>query len=121
MLKGDTPAQNRINKQEFEKLCGMWATKADIAGFFDVSEDTVETWCKKNYDGDTFSAVYKKKSAKGNVSLRQAQLKSALNGNVTMQVWLGKQHLGQKEYADITNTEEQRIVIVNDLPKDEDE
>ena len=120
MLKGDTPAQNRINKQEFEKLCGMWATKNDIAGFFDVSEDTVETWCKKNYDGDTFSVVYKKKSAKGNVSLRQAQLKSALNGNVTMQVWLGKQHLGQKEYAENNNTEEQRIVIVNDLPKDDE-
>ena len=96
MVKGDTPAQNRIRKDEFEKLCGMWCTEKEIASFFEVDEDTINTWCKKTY-GMTFSDTYKTKSTKGNVSLRQAQFKSAMKGSVPMQIWLGKQQLGQKD------------------------
>lgn len=80
----------------FENLCGMWCTLVEISEFFGVSEDTLESWCKDTYN-ETFSEVYKKKSSKGNMSLRRWQLKSAEKGNVTMQIWLGKQHLGQKE------------------------
>ena len=53
------------------------------------------------YPHERFSDVYKKKSSKGNVSLRRWQLKSAEKGNVTMQIWLGKQHLGQKEKFEV--------------------
>jgi hypothetical protein len=35
------------------------------------------------------------------MSLRRAQWKSAEGGNVTMQIWLGKQWLGQKEQHEI--------------------
>ena len=96
MVKGDTPAQDKIIKEQFENLCGMWCTLIEIADFFGVSEDTVETWCKNTYN-ETFSDVYKKKCSKGNISLRRWQMKSAEKGNVTMQIWLGKQHLNQKE------------------------
>lgn len=103
MVKGDTPAKDKINKDVFENLCGMWCTLVEISEAFGVSEDTVESWCKDTYD-ETFSEVYKKKSSKGNMSLRRWQLKSAEKGNVTMQIWLGKQHLGQKEkYPDEVN------------------
>lgn len=100
MVKGDTPAKNKIEKDIFEKLCGMWCTLVEIADFFGVSEDTVESWCKDVYDA-TFSEVYKKRSSQGNISLRRWQLKSAEKGNVTMQIWLGKQHLGQKEKVEV--------------------
>lgn len=100
MVKGDTPAKNKIIKETFEKLCGMWCTLIEIADFFGVSEDTVESWCKDVY-GERFSDVYKKRSSQGNVSLRRWQLKSAEKGNVTMQIWLGKQHLGQKERVEV--------------------
>lgn len=96
MIKGDTPAQNKIDKNTFEKLCGMWCTLIEIADFFGVSEDTVERWCQKTYEM-RFADIYKKRSSQGNISLRRWQLKSAEKGNVTMQIWLGKQHLGQKE------------------------
>lgn len=96
MVKGDTPAQYKIKQDEFENLCGMWCTLVEIAEFFGVSEDTVETWCKNTYN-ETFSEVYKKKCSKGNISLRRLQMKSAEKGNVTMQIWLGKQHLNQKK------------------------
>lgn len=109
MVKGDTPAKDKIIKDTFEKLCGMWCTLVEIADFFGVSEDTVESWCKDNY-GMTFSEVYKRRSSQGNISLRRWQLKSAEKGNVTMQIWLGKQHLGQKEKVEV-DTEKSNGVL----------
>lgn len=42
--------------------------------------------------------VYKaQKRAKGEAVLREIQLQTALEGNVTMQIWLGKQYLGQND------------------------
>lgn len=117
MVKGDTPAQNKIKQDEFENLCGMWCTLVEIAEFFGVSEDTVETWCKNTYN-ETFSEVYKKKCSKGNISLRRLQMKSAEKGNVTMQIWLGKQHLNQKEKVedDTDNTKtNQNITNIAEL------
>jgi|RhiMethySRZTD1v2_1073278.scaffolds.fasta_scaffold2325415_1 hypothetical protein len=37
----------------------------------------------------------------GRASLRRAQFKSALAGNAAMQIWLGKQLLGQRDKHDI--------------------
>ena len=112
MVKGDTPAKNKIDKTTFEKLCGMWCTLVEIADFFGISEDTVESWCKDTY-GMTFSEVYKKRSSQGNISLRRWQLKSAEKGNVTMQIWLGKQHLGQREKVEVDT--EKANGILNEL------
>lgn len=110
MVKGNTPAKDKIDKSTFEKLCGMWCTLIEIADFFGVSEDTVERWCKETYE-DTFAEVYKRRSSQGNISLRRWQLKSAEKGNVTMQIWLGKQHLGQKEKVEV-DTEKSNGVLV---------
>lgn len=92
----------KIEKEDFEKLCSMQCTLVEIAGFFDCSEDTIENWCKKTYRGQTFSEVYKRKSAKGKISVRRKQFQVADSGNATMLIWLGKQYLGQREYQDIT-------------------
>ena len=105
MLKGHTPAKDKINKEQFENLCNMWCTLIEISEFFGVSEDTVESWCKDTYN-ETFSDVYKKKNSKGKIALRRWQMKSAEKGNVTMQIWLGKQYLKQREHFpdEIDNT-----------------
>lgn len=97
MLKGHTPAKDKINKEQFENLCNMWCTLIEISEFFGVSEDTLESWCKDTYN-ETFSDVYKKKNSKGKIALRRWQMKSAEKGNVTMQIWLGKQYLKQREH-----------------------
>ncbi len=91
----------KIDKESFEKLCAMHCTLIEIASFFNCSEDTIERWCVEKYN-ETFADVLKKKSAKGNISLRRSQFQSAESGNVTMQIWLGKQWLGQKEQQDVS-------------------
>lgn len=121
MVKGHTPAKDRIRKEEFEKLCSMWCTLIEISDFFDVCEDTLEDWCKDEY-GMTFSDVYKRKSSKGNMALRRWQMKSAEKGNVTMQIWLGKQHLNQKETIDVNNNEISKLdTLLKEIEKDANE
>lgn len=89
-----------IDQSDFEKLCVLQCTKEDIANWFECSEDTIEKWCKRTY-GETFTAVFAQKREKGKVSLRRMQWKSAEAGNVTMQIFLGKQYLGQKDQQGI--------------------
>ena len=57
----------KIDKDEFEKLCGIQCTEEEIAGWYKCSIDTVENWCKKTYK-TTFSDVYKKLSATGKIA-----------------------------------------------------
>ena len=65
MLKGDTPAQNKIKKEEFEKLCSLQCTITEICDWFNVEDDTLNSWCKATYNGKTFSEVFKIKRGIG--------------------------------------------------------
>lgn len=100
MVKGDTPAQNRIKREEFEKLCSLQCTYNEICDWFDVEDDTLNSWCKKTY-GTTFSEVFKIKRGKGQISLRRTQWKLA-EKNAAMAIFLGKQYLGQTDKVETT-------------------
>lgn len=95
MINGGRP-KKEIDKKAFENLCSLQCTKDEICGFFDVHEETLTRWCHDTY-GEGFSDVYKKKSASGKMSLRRMQFRTAEEGNATMQIWLGKQYLGQTD------------------------
>lgn len=88
--------RTQINWDEFDKLCGLQCTLAEIASWFECSEDTIENACKREKKM-RFSDYYKTKSSKGKIALRRYQMKQAEAGNVTMQIWLGKQLLGQTD------------------------
>lgn len=95
MVKGDTPAQDRIDKKQFENLCGLQCTYNEVCDFFNVDDKTLNSWCKSTY-GTTFSEVFKAKRGKGQISLRRMQWKLA-EKNASMAIFLGKQYLGQKD------------------------
>ena len=95
----------KIDKGQFEKLCGMQCTLEEIASFFDCCDDTINNWCKEVYD-DNFSGVFKRKSGTGKISLRRTQFKIAEKGNASMAIFLGKQYLGQKDIIETDNTHE---------------
>lgn len=90
----------QIDKIMFEKLCGLMCTEDDIANFFNCSIDTINNWCKSEYDM-TFSDIYKKKSVVGLISLRRNQWKLS-EKNASMAIWLGKQYLGQTDKVETT-------------------
>ncbi len=88
-------AQDKIDRRQFETLCGIQCTEEEICAVFDVSKDTLLRWCKRTYK-KSFADVFKEKKACGKISLRRSQWKMA-ERNATMAIWLGKQYLGQKD------------------------
>jgi hypothetical protein len=93
----ETPSTKRVlTAEQFEKLCGIQCTLPEMAAFFGYSEDTVERWAEREY-GMKFAEVFSQKRGKGRVSLRRMQWQTAASGNPTMQIFLGKQYLNQRE------------------------
>ena len=103
--------RKEIDERDFESLCTLQCTKEEICGFFDVSDKTLENWCKRTY-AEGFSEVFKKKRGKGKISLRRAQFRLA-EKSASMAIWLGKQWLGQKDTVEIERPDE--VVISNNL------
>jgi hypothetical protein len=87
--------KKEIDKATFEKLCGLQCTKEEFCGFLNVTDKTLENWCRETY-GQGFSEVFRQKRSSGKVSLRRAQFKLAKK-NASMAIWLGKQYLGQRD------------------------
>lgn len=102
--------KKEIEKNKFEALCGIMCTRDEICDILGVSDKTLTGWCMREY-GESFSAVYKKKSASGKASLRRHQFKLAEN-NATMAIWLGKQYLNQ---SDNTQAEEAAAKTIDAL------
>lgn len=78
----------KIDPQQVEALAALHCTNVEIAAFFGCHVDTVR---------DRFSTELAKGREKGKIKLRRLQWQSAENGNVTMQIFLGKQYLGQSD------------------------
>lgn len=95
--------RKEIDQAEFEKLCALQCTKAEIAGFFNVSEDTVERWCKRTYK-ESFAVVFANKRSGGKISLRRSQFRLAEKDS-RMAIWLGKQYLEQCEPIEVKRLE----------------
>lgn len=90
-----------IDKTEFEKLCGLQCTKQEVCCWFDVTDKTLERWCKEVYKRG-FSEVFAQKREIGKISLRRSQFQLAKK-SASMAIFLGKNWLGQKdsiEYED---------------------
>lgn len=87
-----------------ERLAKIQCTEEEIAYAIGVERHTLAS-------RPEFSTIYKKGRMEGRISLRRAQAKKAFEGNTTMQVWLGKQWLGQtdKQEQTITQTPERII------------
>ena len=88
-----------INQKQFESLCSIQCTEEEICDVLDVTPKTLQAWCRTTYKKG-FSQVFKEKRSLGKASLRRSQWKMA-ETNPTMAIWLGKQHLGQRDNRDI--------------------
>ena len=95
--------RKEINKTEFEKLCFLQCTEREVCSWFDVSDETLNKWCKENYDGRTCLAVFKEKRENGLISLRRTQFQLA-EKSPAMAIFLGKNLLGQTDKMEQTQT-----------------
>lgn len=101
----------KIDWEEFDKLCMIHCTRAEIALWFNISEDTIERACKRE-KGMHFAVYYDQKKGKGKAALRRKQFQMAMDGNVALLIWLGKQYLGQSDKSeDIVRQYAEPIVV----------
>jgi hypothetical protein len=77
-----------LDEETIARLARIQCTNEEIAAICGCHRDTLH---------ERFSDVIKRERESGKSSLRRLQWKSATKGNVTMQIWLGKQLLGQKD------------------------
>lgn len=95
LIVGRAPNQRVIPPDEVYYLASLGCTMREIANWFGVKENTL------SYN---FQEYIQKAQEETKQKLRQAQIKAALGGNVTMLIWLGKQYLGQSENPAMTDT-----------------
>lgn len=112
-------AQEKIDREQFEKLCELQCTEIEISGYFRVSHDTLQRWCKEVYNTD-FAYIYEQKKGTGKIALRRYQMQQA-EKNPTMAIWLGKQYLGQRDNFETENKDENKVTIIDDISGDVNE
>ena len=77
-----------VPPEEVYKLAAIGCKDSEIANWFGIAYDTL----KYNF---TEELIKGREDVK--IALRRAQLTTALEGNATMQIWLGKNILGQTD------------------------
>jgi len=90
-----------LDLRQVEELARIGCTEADMAAVLGVSVDTIQ---RRKRDCEEFRGVIEKGRAALRNSLRRLQVKKALEGNVTMLIWLGKQLLGQSDRHDFEHS-----------------
>jgi hypothetical protein len=104
--------RKQIDKTEFEKLCFLQCTEREFCSWFDVSDETLNKWCKENYDGRTFLDVFKEKRENGIISLRRTQFQLA-EKSPAMAIFLGKNLLGQTDKMEQTVNGGEALTNIN--------
>lgn len=115
--KGGRPPKLQPDEETLNKVYNLGklqCTTREAAAFLEVCHDTFLK----------FIDQYKKAREKfesgketGKLSLRRMQLKSAEGGNVTMQIWLGKQLLDQKDKHEHGGDKENPIAHVHTVQR----
>ena len=82
--------KKQVNAALVEELASIGCTEDEIASACDCSVSTLDR---------RFADVIRKGRDSAKSSIRRLQFKSANAGNVTMQIWLGKQYLGQADVS----------------------
>ena len=111
-LKKRGRKRTKIDFEKAEKLATIMCTQSEIAAVLDVPLSDLE-------HNPEFLRIHKKGMENGRASLRRMQYAAANGGNVTAQIWLGKQYLGQKDRQELTGKDDAPLIPVRDIPDEE--
>ena len=106
--------RKEIDYKLLDSLCQIQCTGEEIASIMGISYDRLNIHLKEEM-GIGFKDYYKEKSASGRASLRRAQWKAAAEGNVVMQIWLGKNYLEQSDKREVESTMTVRVPLLEDM------
>ncbi len=101
-----------IDYEKAEKLATIMCTQSEIASVLGVSVALLE------HDPE-FLRIHKKGMEHGRASVRRMQFTAANSGNVTMQIWLGKQYLGQRDKQELTGADNTPLIPAREMSDEE--
>jgi len=91
----NNPETKKVDLKLVETLASIGCTLKEIGLGIGLSKRQVQ----RRQKSEAFHDAIERGRAKGGISLRRAQWKAAVEeGNVTAQIWLGKQMLGQRSF-----------------------
>lgn len=110
VVKGIVVGRNKIivPPEEVEHFASLGCTDREIANYFNVTESTLRY---------NFSDYLVKGRHQLKTTLRQAQLRFALEGNATLLIWLGKNILQQND-AGTTSDDVRALPWTDDMDDD---
>ena len=115
------PKKN-IDWRKVDKLLEAQCHGTEIAAYFGIHEDTLYKRVQEEFNMG-FSAYSQQKKSKGKAALKLAQWENAQGGNTPMQIWLGKNHLDQKDKVEkeIKGGRTINISITDELQEEKEE
>jgi IS30 family transposase len=89
-----------IDWKKVDKYLQAHCDGAGIAGLLGIDPETLYRACQRDHKIG-FSEYAAQKKGEGKELLRAKQFETAMSGNVSMQIWLGKQYLNQRDRAEM--------------------
>jgi hypothetical protein len=102
-----------IDWNKVDKYLQAQCDGVGIAGLLGIHPNTLYKACDETYK-ISFSVYSEQKKSEGKELLRAKQFQTAMEGEKTLQIWLGKQYLGQRDKHDIEHSGEIKIDFTND-------
>jgi hypothetical protein len=90
------PKKYNIDGNHVQNLARLGCTNIEIANFYGCDESLIR---------HSYSEFLTKGRSEQKLRLRQLQMRSAENGNITMQIFLDKNILGQADKIETTQSE----------------
>lgn len=112
-----------IDWKKVDNLLKAQCDGVGIAGILGIHPNTLYLAVESEFK-ISFSEYSAQKKSEGKELLRAKQFESAMSGDKTMLVWLGKQYLEQRDKSDNNNnnTETAKIIVeTNEQAKELDE
>lgn len=94
------PKPKEINWDKLDAALQFGARLLDCRGLLDLDEETIRKAIKEKHDLN-FGDYRELRMSTMRTKLLQKQFDVAMQGNVAMLIWLGKQHLDQKDKQEI--------------------
>lgn len=97
-----------INDDDFDEFIRLPLPRYDIAKILRCSDDTLDDYCKRRFNM-TFSAVQdqNRQIFRGRILAKQYEL--AMDGNVALLIWLGKNYVDQVDTRKIEGSEDKPL------------
>ena len=92
-----------LTNPQLEELAAVGLTDQEISNLLGITQRQWQVH---------YPEVITRGRARLRQSLRRAQIKSALSGNASMLIWLGKQYLGQRDTRDISLEAEHKAISI---------